>query len=177
MTEGELRRIATSVGARRGWDFSRMRETQDPAPWDYADIARAYLAPDSHVLDIGTGGGERFLALADSFRSGVGIDASPEMIATAQENLPPALASKISFAVMPAQRLTFPSASFDVMLNRHAPVEATEVARVLRPVASLSHNRLALATQQISAPSSAVRPVGHTRATLHKRPKRCERRS
>jgi hypothetical protein len=63
MTEGELRRIATSVGARRGWDFSRMRETQEPAPWDYADIARAYLAPDSHVLDIGTGGGERFLAL------------------------------------------------------------------------------------------------------------------
>lgn len=109
-----------------------MRKTQEPAPWDYADTARAYLAPDSHVLDIGTGGGERFLALADSFRSGVGIDASPEMIATAQENLPPALASKISFAVMPAQRLTFPSASFDVVLNRHAPVEATEVARVLR---------------------------------------------
>ena len=50
MTECELRRIATSVGARRGWDFSRMRETQEPVPWDYADIARAYLAPDSHVL-------------------------------------------------------------------------------------------------------------------------------
>ena len=133
MTEGELRRIATSVGARRGWDFSRMRETQEPAPWDYADIARAYLAPDSHVLDIGTGGGERFLALADRFRSGVGIDASPEMIATAQENLPPALADKISFTVMPAQHLTFAPASFDVVLNRHAPVDAAEVARVLRP--------------------------------------------
>ncbi len=133
MTEGELRRIATSVGARRGWDFSRMRETQEPAPWDYADVARAYLAPDSHVLDIGTGGGERLLALADSFRSGVGIDASPEMIATAQENLPPALADKISFTVMPAQHLTFAPASFDVILNRHAPVDAAEVARVLRP--------------------------------------------
>jgi SAM-dependent methyltransferase len=133
MTEDELRRIATSVGARRGWDFSRMRETQEPAPWDYADIARAYLAPDSHVLDIGTGGGERFLALARSFRSGVGTDASPEMIATAQENLPPALADKIRFTVMPAQHLTFARASFEVILNRHAPVDVAEVARVLSP--------------------------------------------
>ncbi len=132
MTEEELRRIAASVGARRGWDFSRMRETQEPAPWDYADIARAYLAPDSHVLDIGTGGGERFLALADAFRSGVGIDASAGMIATAQENSTPALADKISFAVMTAQRLAFLAASFDVVLNRHAPVDATEVTRVLR---------------------------------------------
>ena len=66
MTEGELRRIAESVGIRCGWDFSRMRETQEPAPWDYADMARIYLATDSHVLDIGTGGGERFLALADT---------------------------------------------------------------------------------------------------------------
>jgi SAM-dependent methyltransferase len=132
MTEDELRRIAASVGARRGWDFSRMRETQEPAPWDYADIVRTYLTPDSHVLDIGTGGGERFLALADAFRSGVGIDASAEMIATAQENLPPVLTDRIGFAVMPAQRLTFAPASFDVVLNRHAPVDAAEVTRVLR---------------------------------------------
>jgi SAM-dependent methyltransferase len=148
MTEGELRLIATSVGARRGWDFSRMRETQDPAPWDYADIARAYLAPDSHALDIGTGGGERFLALADAFRSGVGMDASPEMIATAQENLPPALADKISFAVMPTQHLTFAPASFDVILNRHAPVDAAEFARVLRPGG-------VFITQQIGARNTA----------------------
>jgi SAM-dependent methyltransferase len=133
MTEEELRRIAESVGARRGWDFSRMRETQEAAPWDYADVARAYLAPYSHVLDIGTGGGERFLALSGAFRSGVGIDTRPEMIATAQENLPLALADKISFAVMPAQHLAFAPASFDVVLNRHAPVDTAEVARVLRP--------------------------------------------
>jgi SAM-dependent methyltransferase len=133
MTEEELRRIAASVGARRGWDFSRMREAQEPAPWDYVDVAREYLAPDSHVLDIGTGGGERFLALADACRSGVGIDASAEMIATAQENLPSALADKVTFAVMSAQRLNFAPASFGVVLNRHAQVDAAEVTRVLRP--------------------------------------------
>jgi SAM-dependent methyltransferase len=148
MTEDELRRIATRVGARQGWDFSHMRETQEPTPWDYADVAQTYLTPDSHVLDIGTGGGERFLALTDAFRSGVGIDASAEMIATAQENLPPALADKISFAVMPAQRLAFPPASFEVVLNRHAPVDATEVARVLRPDG-------VFVTQQVGARNTA----------------------
>jgi hypothetical protein len=129
MTEDQLRRIAASVGRRRGWDFSRMRETQEPAPWECADVARTYLAADSHALDIGTGGGERFLRLADAFRSGVGIDSSAAMIATAQENLPPALADKISFAVIAAQHLAFAPASFDVILNRHAPGDAAEVAR------------------------------------------------
>jgi SAM-dependent methyltransferase len=148
MTEEKLRRIAESVETRRGWDFSRMREAQEPAPWDYADVVRTYLTPDSHVLDIGTGGGERFLALADAFRSGVGIDASAAMIATARENVTPALASKISFAVMPAQRLTFQPDSFDVVLNRHAPVDATEVARVLRPGS-------VFITQQVGARNTA----------------------
>jgi SAM-dependent methyltransferase len=133
MTEEALRRIAASVWARRGWDFSRMREAQEQAPWDYADVARTYLTPDSHVLDIGTGGGERFLALADALRSGVGIDASAEMIATAQQNLAPALADEVTFAVMSAQRLASAPASFDVVLHRHAPVDAAEVARALRP--------------------------------------------
>jgi SAM-dependent methyltransferase len=77
--------------------------------------------------------GERFVALADAFHSGVGIDTSAEMIATAQENLPPSLAHRFTFAVMPAQRLAFPPASFDVALSRHAPVDAVEVARVLCP--------------------------------------------
>jgi SAM-dependent methyltransferase len=133
MTEEELTRIAASVAPRRGWDFSCVREAHDPVLWDYIDIAHRYLTPESHVLDIGTGGGERFLSLADAFATGVGTDASPEMIATAQANLPPTLAGRINFAVMPAQRLKFPPASFDVVLNRHAPIAAAEVARVLRP--------------------------------------------
>ena len=66
MTEGELRRIAESVGIRRGWDFSRMRETQEPAPWDYADMARIYLAPDSHVPTLDRWW-RRVLALGDAF--------------------------------------------------------------------------------------------------------------
>lgn len=93
---------------------------------------RRYLQPSSRVLDIGTGGGERFLAVAPHFGTGVGIDAIPTMIPVARANMPLSLVEKISFEVMRAEALRFPDAAFDVVLNRHAPVYVEEIVRVLR---------------------------------------------
>jgi SAM-dependent methyltransferase len=133
LTLDELKRLADSVGELRGWDFTRVRDARDPVPWDYAEVVSRYVRPTDHVLDIGTGGGERFLALAPRFGSGIGIDANPGMVRTSQENTPPSLVDRISFERMDAADLGFPDVSFDVVLNRHAGVYATEVARVLRP--------------------------------------------
>jgi len=133
MTLDELRRIAADVAPRRGWDFSRVRDDRDPVPWEYAEVARRYLRPTDRVLDVGTGGGERFLVLAASFGSGVGIDPDPVMIATARENTSVALAEKMTFIEGRAEALPAPDTSFDVVLNRHAVVDVAEVARVLRP--------------------------------------------
>lgn len=133
MTLEELRRIAVSVSERRGWDFSRVRDDRDPVPWDYADVVQRYLQPSSRVLDIGTGGGERFIALAPYFDTGIGIDANPTMIQTAQENTPPSLTDKLSFKLMRAQALQFPDCSFDIVLNRHCSVSTNPIVRVLRP--------------------------------------------
>jgi SAM-dependent methyltransferase len=128
----DLRCIAASTGERRGWDFSRVRTARDPVPWDYADVVRRYLEPASHVLDVGTGGGEVFLSLAPYFGSGVGIDSDLTMIQVAQENLPPSLADKVSFQVLRAEDLQFPDESFDVVLNRHCSVFVDQIVRVLR---------------------------------------------
>lgn len=133
MTFDELKRIADSVGQRRGWDFSRIRDARDPVPWDYEEVVRRYLRTTDRVLDIGTGGGERFLALAPEFSEGVGIDADPAQIQTARENLPPSVAQRVSFQLMNAQDLQYEDNSFDVVLNRHASVYPGEIARVLRP--------------------------------------------
>ncbi len=67
-----LRDMAETVAPRSGWDFSRMKAERDPVPWDYDDVVRRFLRPTSQVLDIGTGGGERFLAMADAFALGWG---------------------------------------------------------------------------------------------------------
>jgi SAM-dependent methyltransferase len=133
MERDALIRIARSVGQRHGWDFSLVRDEREPVPWDYAEAVRRYLRPSDRVLDVGTGGGERFLALAPYFDSGVGIDVDPEMIAAARENRPATLADRIALEVMPAESLTFGAGEFDVVLNRHASVHVAEVVRVLRP--------------------------------------------
>jgi SAM-dependent methyltransferase len=133
VTPDKLRAIARDVGELNGWDFSGVRDDRDPVPWDYQDIVRRYLRPGSRVLDIGTGGGEQFLQLAPLIGTAACIDASAGMVATARARMPSGLAGKVSFSVMDAERLGLPDASFDLVLNRHAPVYAAEIVRVLRP--------------------------------------------
>jgi len=133
LTLEELEAIADAVGERKGWDFSLVRSERDPDSWDYSEVVRRYLEPSSRVLDVGTGGGEKFLELAPHFGSVVGIDSDQAMTEAARENTPPSLADRVSFQTMPAESLQFPDGTFDVVLNRHAPVCVEEIIRVLRP--------------------------------------------
>jgi SAM-dependent methyltransferase len=133
LTLEDVRRLAQSAGARRGWDFSPMRTDRDPVPWDYPEVVRRYLRPADQVLDVGTGGGEKLLRLVPHLGAAVGTDFDPEMVRVARENTPPELAHKVAFELMDDAALTFPGASFDVVLNRQSGVYPEEVARVLRP--------------------------------------------
>jgi len=51
-----------------GWDFTELsREmSEEASPWSYHSEARQRLLNSSHVLDMGTGGGEVLLTLADA---------------------------------------------------------------------------------------------------------------
>ena len=126
----ELKLIADAVSERRGWDFSRMKADCDPAPWDYLEVAKRYLKTIDHVLDVGTGGGEKFIQLAPHFRGGIGIDVDGEMVAVAQRNA--GQMSHVQFEQMSIDSLSFEDARFDVVLNRQAPVSAAEIVRVLK---------------------------------------------
>ncbi len=129
----ELRAIAAQVAPRRGWDFSRMQTDRDPVPWEYREVVRRYLAPADYVLDVGTGGGEIFCSLADAFTRGIGIDPDPAMIAAAADATPADLAEKVTWAVGNAAQIPYLDETFDVVLNRHAVLDAGEMMRVLRP--------------------------------------------
>ncbi|MGH3599711.1 MAG: hypothetical protein ACRDQH_05435 [Pseudonocardiaceae bacterium] len=39
----EFRQLMATVEQRRGWDFSSMRDSLAPAPWDYVDVAQLAL--------------------------------------------------------------------------------------------------------------------------------------
>lgn len=126
-----LRDIAAGVGDRTGWDFSRMQTRREPVPWEYLDVASRYITSKDAVLDIGTGGGEKLLALAGGAGSAVGVDPDPEMIRAAMAN--GSGHSHVRFERMAAEALGFEDAAFDVVLTRHALVYVPGVVRVLKP--------------------------------------------
>ncbi len=133
MTLAELLDIEKTVGDRTGWDFSAMETETDPTPWDYVDLVRRYLKSTDFVLDIGTGGGERFLELASSYGKGIGIDSDPEMIKTANQKVNVEQKTKITFKVMDAANLTFADATFDVVIDRQGPIPVKQIVRILKP--------------------------------------------
>jgi SAM-dependent methyltransferase len=128
-SQPELDELLASMQPRVGWDFSRMSTLQAPAPWEYGEVVARYLQPTDEVLDIGTGGGERFAAMASRFRRGLGIDIDPEMIALAAQTYS---GRNLEFRVCSA-RLERVATSFPVIIDRHSPFDLSAVTDHLSP--------------------------------------------
>jgi Methyltransferase domain len=153
-TQPEFDELVARTAPRDGWDFSRMNVLRQPVPWDYEDVVRRYLRPADTVLDVGTGGGERFVSLATSFGRGVGVDIDAEMISAAQQN---STTDRISFVVS-NERLDGVAGHFDAILNRHAPLDLRAV------LAHLTRNGY-FVTQQVGE-----RNMANVRAALRQPP-------
>lgn len=129
-TADELAGLVASTAPRRGWDFSRMRTVRQPVPWEYEEVVAAYLRPTDRVLDVGTGGGERFLRFAARFGSGIGIDPDPAMVEIAREN--GRGQPNVRFRLDDHRLMETPEA-FDVALCRHAPSDPAALYDRLTP--------------------------------------------
>jgi len=128
-SQRELDEVLAGSQPRLGWDFSRMRASRAPVPWEYAEVVGRYLRPADEVLDVGTGDGARFADLAGKFGGGLGVDPDPDMIRLAAQAYPtPVLEFRIGDA-----RLTGIAASFDVIINRHASLDLAAIAARLKP--------------------------------------------
>jgi hypothetical protein len=128
-SQQELDDLLAATPPRAGWDFSRMNDLRAAVPWRYADVIRQYARPSDDVLDVGTGDGAGFRALAGSFRWGFGIDADPEMARLAART---STAPNVDFGVSSA-RLEDITATFPLIINRHAPLELAAIASHLAP--------------------------------------------
>ncbi len=100
-------------------------------PWDYLGRARELITDTDSVLDLGTGGGERFGQLCQ--------DHAGRAVATEewQVNAPVAAARLRPLGVGVVRCLSveppFAAESFDLVLDRHEELSPAEVARILRP--------------------------------------------
>ncbi len=124
--------LCSDVQPRSGWDFSRQRTSRAPIPFDYMEIVRSHLFNDAAVLDVGTGGGEKFLSLAGEFGQGTGIDVAPEMIRVAEENRVAADILNVEFRLIKHSLNGIASESFDLVICRHAPIPFAEAGRMLK---------------------------------------------
>jgi SAM-dependent methyltransferase len=125
-------------GHHEGWDFSHLagRTTDEDPPWDFEEECRAWLARSGHVLDMGTGGGERLSGLSDVLpEDTVATEGWPPNLPVARARL-----AGLSIPVAeydadarPAMAMPFPDGRFDLVMNRHESFDPAELIRVLRP--------------------------------------------
>lgn len=117
-----------------GWDFSQVKVKTVGEKWDFYKLVRSYSNPfKSVVLDIGTGGGEKFLAISLFIKKGIGFDVSLEMIKTAKENKIRKNIVNIDFIVADTEKNhPFENEIFDIVSCRQAKFNAQEIYRVIK---------------------------------------------
>jgi SAM-dependent methyltransferase len=141
------------------YDPSVTNRLPEPVLASYCGVGNpfslGFLHQGEKVLDIGCGGGvDTFIAafLVGPAGQAVGIDATPEMIKRARQNLHEVPIANVSFLAASAEGLPFTTRSLDVLISNGVfnlipdKVRAlTEALRVLKP-----EGRLMLADQVLT---------------------------
>jgi len=151
-----------------GWDFSyligRRVDIHQQHFWDYTNTVTAAMKEAQSMLDMRTGGGER---LAEY----LGIQPVPEVYATEgyAPNVGAARERLVPFGVtvyeVQDDRLPLSDASLDLIINRHGSYDASEVQRVLRPIAGctscwvIHHSRSIMFIQVLTTRRSGTWPM------------------
>lgn len=133
MKASDYKALYDQVGALTGWDFSKVDWVTEGPDLDFYREVRKMCRKSDLLLDIGTGGGEKVLPLADDVLLLVGIDQDAEMVETACRNAAASGATNTRFLKMEAERLAFPDAFFNIISCRQSEFDADEAARVLVP--------------------------------------------
>jgi hypothetical protein len=117
-----------------GWDFSYLegRMLEEQPDWSYSVRAAELMKQSSSVLDLDTGGAERFLELREYWPPKVvATEHYPPNFNLATERLSPFGAKVMDVQLSDFGLMPFADTEFDLVLNRHAAFNPNEVARVL----------------------------------------------
>ncbi|MEO8541176.1 MAG: class I SAM-dependent methyltransferase [bacterium] len=119
-----------------GWDLSFVdsRLLGAPIPWDYEQLAAEALQRSNSSVDLGTGGGEVLLRIAEKV-SFSGLRATEQWAPNARlayERLAPT-GIPVVWCESEKQRLPFRFGIFELVLDRHEALDPAEVDRILAP--------------------------------------------
>jgi SAM-dependent methyltransferase len=170
----ERARIASESFSRAGADWDEMRALGLPAG-KVADTLLAILPGSGlgRLVDIGTGTGSLLSLLAPRIAEGLGIDASPAMLALARTRLAGAGLTHCTVRRADMYRLPLPDAGFDLatlqMVLHYAEdpgAVLAEAGRVLRPGSRLVIVDLAAHKEEKATARLAHRWPGFTDAEM-----------
>jgi SAM-dependent methyltransferase len=116
-----------------GWDFTSFGDrwkTNEPS-WDYPVLARSRMRGVQSMLDLDTGGGELFASLAPFPPHTWATESYPPNIPIARQRLSPLGVQVISD--YSDSSILLPTASLDLVLDRHGSYSETELMRLLKP--------------------------------------------
>jgi SAM-dependent methyltransferase len=119
-----------------GWDFSYLdgRMLEEDHPWSYTSRAIELLQRSSSVIDLGTGGGERFLGMRTYWPKKVCVtEEYPPNFKLATERLTPFGVRVVDVGQNIDEPMPFTDGEFDLVLNRHSGFNPKEIARILSP--------------------------------------------
>lgn len=119
-----------------GWDFACLagRMVEDDPPWDYLVRAAVLMRHATSVVDLDTGGGERFLELRPHWPARVVVtEEYPPNFELVTHRLAPWGVQVLSVQLSDDAPMPFADGEFDLVLNRHAAFNPAEVARILAP--------------------------------------------
>jgi trans-aconitate methyltransferase len=107
--------------------------------WARELIARLQLQGGEHVLDVGCGDGKVSVEIARAVARGcvLGVDASPEMIAFAQQNFPPVRVPNLRFQICDARKINLVPDGFDLVFSNAALHWVDDHEAFLRGAASV----------------------------------------
>jgi SAM-dependent methyltransferase len=117
-----------------GWDFYYLngKMLEEEHPWSYTSRAVELLQQSSSVIDLGTGGGERFLGMRAYWPKKVcATEEYPPNFKLATERLTPFSVRVVDAGQNIDEPMPFANGEFDLILNRHSGFNPREIARLL----------------------------------------------
>ena len=115
-----------------GWNFAYVakRIVESPLPWDYRNLVVERIKAANSLLDLDTGGGEFLSSLQPLPKYTFATEGYAPNIPIAKEGLEP-LGVKV-IGTVSTTSLPFEDDYFDLVINRHGSINASEIHRILK---------------------------------------------
>ncbi len=125
------------VAKEQGWNFKAIKpKVENKSGYDYYKEVLLCIFPNTKMLDIGCGSGEKSIKYFSGAKKIVMIDNEPEMLKRVRANItqmiPEKGRKKFEVKIGDKEKLDFADNSFDVVVSRHCGAKVSEIYRVLK---------------------------------------------